>query len=112
MQCESFIYVLQICGVCDSNEAKVLAILESLWCFSRYYHGNLIVESDYSNALSWILNRKAYPLKFQFLFNEIRVLSTTINVNFQQKSMSSNIMVDVLAKKDVGRVFPLEVFIM
>ena len=38
--------------VCDSNEAEVLAILESLWCFSRYYRDNLIVESDSSNAVS------------------------------------------------------------
>ena len=35
-------------GVCDSNEVDVLVILEFLWCFSRYYHGNLIVESDLS----------------------------------------------------------------
>ena len=51
-------------GVCDSNEADVLAILESLWCFSRYFHDNLIVESESSNAVSWVLNWKAYPWKF------------------------------------------------
>ena len=42
--------------VCDSNEAEVLVILESLRYFLRHYHGNLIVESDSSNAVSWVLN--------------------------------------------------------
>lgn len=33
-------------GVCDCNEAEVLAILEALRLFSRCYHGRLVVESD------------------------------------------------------------------
>ena len=37
-------------GICDSNEAKVLVIPESLQCFFRYNHNNLIVESDSSNT--------------------------------------------------------------
>ena len=39
-------------GVRNSNEAEVLAILESLWCFLRYYQGNVIVKSDSSNAVN------------------------------------------------------------
>lgn len=96
---------------CDSNEAKVLAIPESLRCFSRYYRGNLIVESDSSNAVIWVSNRKAYSWKFQFFFNKIRVLSTTINVSFQHKSRSANMMADALAKQGVERVSPWEGFI-
>ena len=38
-------------GVCDSNEAEMLAILEALQCFSRLFHGDLIVESDSSNDI-------------------------------------------------------------
>ena len=66
-------------GVCDSNEAEVLAILEALRCFSRNFHGVLIVESDSSNAIAWVANRKRNPWKFQFLFNEIRALSSSIS---------------------------------
>ena len=53
-------------GCCESNEAEVLAILEALRCFSRLFHGELIVESDYSNAIAWVSNRKANPWKFNF----------------------------------------------
>lgn len=58
-------------GVCDSNEVEVLAILEALQCFSSYYHGVLIMESDFFDVVAWVSNRKASPWKFQFLFNEI-----------------------------------------
>lgn len=36
----------------DSNEAKGLAIFEALW--SSLFHERLIVESDSSNATSWM----------------------------------------------------------
>ena len=39
-------------GVCNSNEAEVLAILKTLRCFSRRFQGNLMVESGSSNAIS------------------------------------------------------------
>ena len=39
-------------GVCDSNEAEVLAILEGLQLFSSRYGGPLIMESDSSNAIA------------------------------------------------------------
>ena len=49
--------------ICDSNEAEVQAILESLRYFSRCFHESLIVKSDSSNAVSLVSNRKANPLK-------------------------------------------------
>ena len=48
-------------GVCDSTEAEVLAILESLWLFSRRYGGALLMESDSANAIAWVSNKKANP---------------------------------------------------
>ena len=39
----------------DSNEAEVLAILEALKIFSRSFKGRLIVESDSSNGISWVM---------------------------------------------------------
>lgn len=85
-------------GVCDSNEVEVLAILEALRCFSSYYHGVLIMESDSSNVVAGVSNRKASPWKFQFLFNEIWALSTIINVSFHHQLRSANAMADALAK--------------
>lgn len=29
-------------GVSESNEANALAILEALWCFTKYFEGELI----------------------------------------------------------------------
>ena len=48
-------------GICDSNEVEVLAILEALRCFVRYLNDNVIVESDSSNAVAWVSNRRASP---------------------------------------------------
>ena len=39
-------------GVCDSNEAKLLAILESLKLFSKGFGGRLLVENNSSNAVA------------------------------------------------------------
>ena len=46
-------------GICDSNEAEVLAILEALRCFSRNILGDLIVESDSSNAITWTSKKRS-----------------------------------------------------
>lgn len=75
-QCCNFV------GVCDSNEAEVSAILEFLRFFSRNFNGGLILKSDSSNVIAWVSNWKANPWKFQFHFNEIRTLSSIINVFF------------------------------
>ena len=93
-------------GVCDSTEAEVLAILESLWLFSRRYDGSLLIESDSSNAIAWVSNKKANPWKFQFHFNEIRELSTNMNVTFRHVFRSANSMADVLAKRGIYRLIP------
>ena len=39
-------------GDCDSNKAEVLAILEALRYFLRFFNGVLVVESDSSNAVA------------------------------------------------------------
>lgn len=40
-------------GVKDSNEAKILAILEASRIYARSFQEFLIVESDLINAISW-----------------------------------------------------------
>ena len=64
-------------------------ILEALRCFSRSFHESLTVESDSPNAISWVSNWKADPWKFQFFFNDIRALSSSINVAFRYESKSA-----------------------
>eukprot|EP00268_Persea_americana_P044027 TRINITY_DN44462_c0_g1_i1.p1 TRINITY_DN44462_c0_g1~~TRINITY_DN44462_c0_g1_i1.p1 ORF type:complete len:100 (+),score=16.34 TRINITY_DN44462_c0_g1_i1:64-363(+) len=93
-------------GVRDSNEAEVLVILEALWCFSRMFRGSLIVESDSSNTIAWVSNRKANPWKFKFLFNEIQALSSSINVVFCHELISANHMADALAKQGIDKTSP------
>lgn len=39
-------------GVCDSNEAEVLTIMEALKFLSRNFNGSLIVETDSSKAMA------------------------------------------------------------
>ena len=55
-------------GIRESNEAEVLAILEALRIFSASFHAPLVVESDSTNALGWLLKPDSRPLKFQFHF--------------------------------------------
>ena len=52
-------------GIKDSNEAKVLAILEAPRIYRSSYNQALIVESDSANAITWM---KAFrgPWKIQF----------------------------------------------
>ena len=69
----------------DSNEEEVLYILEALCCFKRYFHCALTVESDSSNTIAWVSNRKINQWKLEFLFNEIRVLSTSFFVVFHHE---------------------------
>lgn len=93
-------------GVCDSNDAEVLAILEALKLFSGNYGGALILASDSSNAITWVSNRKAIPWKFQFYFNDTRELSASINVSFHHEVRSANSLADRLAKQGVERLSP------
>ena len=51
-------------GVCDSNEAVVLAILEGLRLISTRYSGALILESNSLNAIVWVSSRKSNSWKF------------------------------------------------
>lgn len=45
-------FFMNIVGVCDSNEADVLSILEGVrLCFRRYF-GPLIVKHDYYNGIA------------------------------------------------------------
>lgn len=58
-------------GIQDSNEADILAILEILQISFQSFQGMLLVESDSSNAVGWMLTTSArhwrdYVVVFKF----------------------------------------------
>lgn len=83
----------------ESNEAEVVAILEALQIVSS--QASLVVESDSSNAINWVSSLASFPLRFQFLFNEILVLSS-INVEFKHVRWMTNGFFGSLAKQGDG----------
>ena len=48
-------------GVRDSNETEELVIPAGLRLFSRRFIGFLVMESNSSNAIAWVSNRKSNP---------------------------------------------------
>lgn len=56
------------------------------------------MESDSSNAISYMSNRKPNHSKSQSLSNEIHVVSSLFNVVFQHEHRSTNYMADTLAE--------------
>lgn len=77
-------------GVEELNEAKVLVILEALQLLSHHLQVKLIVESDLTNALMWASHFDSRPQRFQFLFNEIIELSSSLVVCFCHVIRSAN----------------------
>lgn len=80
-----------------------MAILEALRLYSPSFGGNLIVESDSSNAISWISLGEG-PSKLQFLFSKNKSPSSSIQVCFKHVRRLANAMADSLGKEGVDRV--------
>lgn len=92
----------------DSNEADVLAILETLKFYVYSFHDLLGVESYSSNIITWVSRKGITCLwKFHYLLNEIRSLSSLMQVNFKHIKHSANNLADSLAKKGTERDIPL-----
>lgn len=62
----------------NSNETEVLAILEVLRIFSRFFQNRMIVESDSANALPWITFMERGLWKLYFYYNENKFLSPMV----------------------------------
>lgn len=76
---ERMISVQFICSTWqDSNEAVVMAILEAILIYSSSFQDKLIIESDSSNAISWVLLWNEGPSRFCFHFNDIKALSSLL----------------------------------
>ena len=93
-------------GIRDSNDAEVLAILEALPIFLSSFHGPLLAESDSTNAVGWLLKPNSRPWKFQFHFNEMKKISSSLVVSFGHVMRHANSMADTLAKQGVDRASP------
>ena len=81
-------------------------LLEALRIFSASFHGPLLVESDSTNAVGWLLNPDSRPWKCQFHINEIKEISSSLAVSFGHVLRRANSMVDALAKQGVDRASP------
>lgn len=57
----------------DLNEAEVLAILEVLRLYSKYFLDKLIVEINSLNAISWVNSLASIPWRFQFQFSKKQI---------------------------------------
>ena len=84
-------------GVKDSNEAEIFAILEALRVYKVLFNHPLIVESDSLNAISWVANSAKSLWRFYFYLNEIKFLSSELEVEFRHILHSANEEADVLA---------------
>ena len=90
----------------DSNDSEVLAILKALRIFLASFHGPLVVESDSANEVGWLLKPDSRPWKFQFHFNELKKISSSLVVSSGHVMRNANSMVDTLAKQGVDRDSP------
>ena len=88
-------------GIKDSNEMEVLTILEAPCIYHSFYHHNLIMESDSINAISWVKSLRG-PWKMHFLFNEIGLFVSEMQLTFQHIIRSANGMEDSLVKQGVN----------
>lgn len=90
-----------------SDEVKVLAILEALRLFLRGCQDILLVESDSSNAITWVLNRKTLSLQvsqtvsweFTITWKKILdLLRQIVNLEIHYCNRNVNNIVDLLVK--------------
>lgn len=48
-------------GCLDTNEVKLLAILEALHMFTSHFYASLVVESDLTNDVHWVSSSTISP---------------------------------------------------
>lgn len=78
-------------GCMEFNEAKVLAILEALWIFvSASFQKQLMIESDYFNAIFWVSSFAKPPWRFHFHFYEFKHISLSLDAKFQHMGRLGN----------------------
>ena len=96
------------CGSADSNMSELFTIRKALQILSlkvELHNVNVIIESDSSNAVSWVSNSEVnYPWEFHYVQSLIDNLKATLhNVSFVHTMRENNFMADTLAKQGVYR---------
>lgn len=88
-------------GIMELNEAD----LRALQVCSRFRRGNLIIECDSTNAISWANNRKFPPWRLISIARDIWRLYRS-SITFIHTSHSVNSVADFLAKVGVPKQRP------
>lgn len=79
-----------------------MANLEELRIFLSSFVHKLVIESGCSiNAISWVSSSSNVSWRFQFYLNEIKVLVSSVQVEFQHVGSLTNNFADCLAKQGV-----------
>lgn len=90
--------------IMESNEAEVVAFLETFQIFAlRNFQVPVIVESNSLNVIIWVSYFNKVLQRFQFYFNKINFILTSIQVEFQHVGWSTNSFANSLAKQGVDR---------
>lgn len=80
-------------GCMEFNEAEVLAILEALWIFvSASFQKQLMIESDYFNAMFWVSSFAKPPWRFHFHFYEFKHISLSLDAKFQHMGRLATVL--------------------
>ena len=94
-------------GVADSNIVELLAVHEALKVFaaSRWSSSNrLIIESDSSNVVSWLLNPSRSPWRMKRILAQMEYFKQQLlGCDFVFSSREGNTTADALAKSGVSR---------
>lgn len=96
----------------DSNEAEVMVVLEAIWIYSSQIQEKLIIESNFPNAISQVSGLNEGPWKFYFHLDEVKALSSSLQVVFKHVGRTAKSMVDLLAKQGMDRQNPFLAFML
>lgn len=93
-------------------EAEVRAILNSLLFCQQFLFRNIIIESDSSTAVSWVLSRDKRPWRLINELNLIDFLMKEVNcVEIRHIYRESNSFADLLANEGCERQEPLWILV-
>lgn len=82
----------------------VMAILEALQTYPGPYQKISVVDSNLSNAVSWVSHSETRLWELQFYFNKIRQLPSHVHTVFPYLVSFTNSMAYTLAKQGNARV--------
>ncbi|XP_077222175.1 uncharacterized protein LOC143856017 [Tasmannia lanceolata] len=91
-------------GICDSNEAEVLAAFQGIKHLDREFYDKVIAEGASSNVIRWLSGAIAPRWRFISFFEEISDLISGSSIVFRHVRRSANCEADSLARAGVSRL--------